>query len=224
MDEIGYVSAAPTVASHHEQGFEESAAWLASRLQVLNDISQAVTDLLNADHTRAWGPPGEAGDAQAIITFARQVAAFYRQILEWASAVRQANLHPLLQPVAREESRFIEPLLGPLKDLGPSVMRQCDAIAALPPGRQPPSRSTWSSTDSTGHGIPRRATRRAWRTTGVAASRPDDGRADTCLVGFRNGPVALLPAGSWPRARSHQQWRPTPAESFLYTPTARDVQ
>lgn len=134
MDEIGYVSAAPTVASHHEQGFEESAAWLASRLQVLNDISQAVTDLLNADHTRAWGPPGEAGDAQAIITFARQVAAFYRQILEWASAVRQANLHPLLQPVAREESRFIEPLLGPLKDLGPSVMRQCDAIAALPPG------------------------------------------------------------------------------------------
>ena len=134
MDEIGYLTAAPAVAIHHEQGFQEGAAWLGAQLQVLNDISEAVTDCLNADHTDAWGLPGEAGDAGAIVRFARQVAASYRHALEWGSAVRQADLHPLLQPVAYEQSRFIEPLLGPLRDLGPSIMRQCDAIAALPPG------------------------------------------------------------------------------------------
>ena len=134
MDEIGYLKAAPVVAAHREQGFQEGSAWLAAQLQRLGDISEALTDCLNADHLDAWGLPGESGDAQAIVSFARQVAAYHRQTLEWGSAVRQANLHPLLQPVAYEESRFIEPLVGPLRDLGPSIMRQCDAIAALPPG------------------------------------------------------------------------------------------
>jgi hypothetical protein len=134
MDEIGYLKPAPVVATHHEQGFQEGAAWLAAQLQRLNDISEAVTDCLNADHLDAWGLPGESGDAQAVVSLARKVAAFHRQTLEWGSAVRQADLHPLLQPVAREESRFIEPLIGPLRDLGPNIMRQCDAIATLPPG------------------------------------------------------------------------------------------
>ena len=134
MDEIGYLTAAPAVATHHEQGFQEGGAWLGAQLQVLNDISEAVTDCLNADHTDAWGLPGEAGDAPAIVRLARQVAASYRQTLEWGSAMRQADLNTLLQPVAYEQSRFIEPLLGPLRALGPSILRQCDAIAALPPG------------------------------------------------------------------------------------------
>ena len=134
MDEIGYLKAAPVVATHHEQGFREASAWLAAQLQRLSDMSEALADCLNADHLDAWGLPGEAGDAEAIVSFARQVAGFYRQTLEWGSAVRQANLHPLLHPVALEESRFIVPVIDPLKDLGPSVMRQCDAIAALPPG------------------------------------------------------------------------------------------
>ena len=134
MDEIGYLKAASPTAIHHEQGFQEGGAWLGAQLQVLNGISEAVTACLNADHTDAWGLPGEAGDARAIVRFARQVAASYRQTLEWGSALRQADLHPLLRPVAYEQSRFIEPLLGPLRDLGPSIMRQCDAIAALPPG------------------------------------------------------------------------------------------
>jgi len=134
MDEIGYLKAASPTAIHHEQGFQEGGAWLGAQLQVLNGISEAVTACLNADHTDAWGLPGEAGDARAIVRFARQVAASYRQTLEWGSALRQADLHPLLRPVAYEQSRFSEPLLGPLRDLGPSIMGQCDAIAALPPG------------------------------------------------------------------------------------------
>ena len=134
MDEIGYLKAASPTAIHHEQGFQEGGAWLGAQLQVLNGISEAVTACLNAEHTDAWGLPGEAGDARAIVRFARQVAASYRQTLEWGSALRQADLHPLLRPVAYEQSRFSEPLLGPLRDLGPSIMGQCDAIAALPPG------------------------------------------------------------------------------------------
>ena len=134
IDEIGYLKAAPLVATHHEQGFHEGAAWLGAQLQRLGAIVEATTDCLNADHVDAWGLPGESGDAQTIVRFARQVAAFYRQTLEWGSAMRQADLHPLLRPVAQEQSRFIEPVIGPLKDLGPSIVRQCDAIAALPPG------------------------------------------------------------------------------------------
>ena len=134
MDEIGYLSAAPIAATHHEQGFQEGGSWLGAQLKRLVDIVEAATDCLNADHLDAWGLPGESGDARTIVGFARRVAALYRQTLEWGSAMRQADLHPLLRTVAQEQARFIEPVIGPLKDLGPSIMRQCDAIAALPPG------------------------------------------------------------------------------------------
>jgi hypothetical protein len=93
-----------------------------------------VADRLNADHTDAWGPPGQAGDANAVVRFAGQVAASYGLALRWSAGMRQADLHPLLRPVAQEASHFVEPLLRPLDGLGPDLARQCQAALALPPG------------------------------------------------------------------------------------------
>jgi hypothetical protein len=134
-DEIGAQLNAPTpVTVQHEPDFRRAASWIGDRLRMLDRISAGVTDLLNADHTDAWGPPGQAGDAQAVVGFARRVAAFYGQALHWSAELRQADLHPLLLPVAQEASRFVEPLLRPLDGLGPDLARQCGAILALPPG------------------------------------------------------------------------------------------
>jgi hypothetical protein len=134
-DEIGHLrSSTPVAAVHREPGFQQGTAWIAGQLRLLDDISRGVTDYLNADHTDAWGPPGKAGDAQAVVRVARQVAAYYRQTLEWAAGMRRAELHPLLVPVAQEASQFVRPLLGPLEELGPDMARQCDTILALPPG------------------------------------------------------------------------------------------
>ena len=65
---------------------------------------------------------------------ALQMAAFHRQILEWSDAARQADLHPLLRPCAYEASLFANAALRPIEIQGPSILRQCDAILAAPPG------------------------------------------------------------------------------------------
>jgi hypothetical protein len=134
-DEIGaQLNAPPAATVHHEPDFQQAAAWIGEQLHVLDRISAGITDLLNADHTDAWGPPGQAGDPQAVVGLARRVAAFYGQALRWAAELRQADLHPLLRPVAQEASRFAESLMRPLDGLGPDLSRRCGAILALPPG------------------------------------------------------------------------------------------
>jgi hypothetical protein len=134
-DEIGLLKGTlPTVAVHREPGFQQGASWIGGELQRLNDISAGVTGCLNADHLDAWGLPGQPGDAHAVVSFARQVSGFYRQTQEWQATMMRADLHPLLHPVAQEAARFGEPLLGPLGALSPDLLRQCDAILALPPG------------------------------------------------------------------------------------------
>jgi hypothetical protein len=134
-DETGALLTAPTDAGvHHEPDFERAASWISDQLRVLDRISAGLTDCLNADHTDAWGPPGQAGDADAAVRFAGQVAGFYGRALEWSAGMRQADLHPLLRPVAQEAARFVEPLLRPLDGLGPDLVRQCQAVLALPPG------------------------------------------------------------------------------------------
>lgn len=114
--------------------FEDSTAWLGEHLDALQRIVKSVTDLINADHEDAWGAPGEPGDADAVVRFALQVAAFHRQVLEWAGVARRADLHPLLRPCAYEASLFADAVLHPIEGQGPSVLQQCDVILAAPPG------------------------------------------------------------------------------------------
>jgi hypothetical protein len=135
IDETGRNNALPVApAAVRVSRFEDGTGWLGKHLDALQVIVKNVTDLINSDHEDAWGAPGEAGDADAVILFALQVAAFHRQALEWAEAARQADLHPLLRPCAHEASFFADAVLRPIENQGPSILRQCDVIVAAPPG------------------------------------------------------------------------------------------
>ena len=125
---------APASAAVHLPRFEDGTAWLGSHLDDLQRIVANATELINSDHEDAWGAPGRPGNVEAIVRFALQMAAFYRQALEWSDVARQADLHPLLRPCAYEASLFADAALRPIEDQGPSILRQCDAIAAAPPG------------------------------------------------------------------------------------------
>ena len=115
-------------------GFEDGAAWIGAHLDALQLMVESATDLINSDHEDAWGAPGQPGNADAIVRFALQIAAFHRQTLEWSYAARQADLDPLLRPCAYEASLFADAVLRPVENQGPSILRQCDTIIAAPPG------------------------------------------------------------------------------------------
>ena len=117
-------------------GFEEGAAWIGAHLDALQLVVKNATDLINSDHADAWGAPGQPGNVDAIVRFALQIAAFHRQTLEWSNAARQADLDPLLRPCAYEASLFADAVLRPIENQGPSILRQCDAILAAPPGER----------------------------------------------------------------------------------------
>lgn len=114
--------------------FEDGIAWLSSQLGVLNRIVENASSLINSDHEDAWGAPGQDGDVDAIVRFALQMAAFHRQAIDWGNALRQASLHPLLQPCAHEASLFADAVVLPIEGQGPRILDQCDAILAAPPG------------------------------------------------------------------------------------------
>jgi hypothetical protein len=98
-------------------------------------VAKDATDLINADHEDAWGAPGRSGNVDAIVRFALQIAAFHRRALEWSEVARRADLHPLLRPCAYEASLFVNGVVSPIENQGPSILRQCAAILAAPTGK-----------------------------------------------------------------------------------------
>lgn len=137
IDEIArnrMLPAVPVGTAPSPAEFEDGTAWLSSRLEVLDRVVENASSLINSDHEDAWGAPGQDGNADAIVRFALQMAAFHRQAMDWGNALRQVSLHPLLQPCAREASVFVDAVVLPIEGQGPRILDQCDGILAAPPG------------------------------------------------------------------------------------------
>lgn len=137
IDEIAliqHVLAAPTPASRQAPRFKDTTAWMSAQLDALNRLVEAATTYFNSSHDDAFGAPGEAGNVEADIRFARRMAAYYRQAVEWRHVVQQADLDPVYRQCAYEMALFADAVLRPLEAHGPSILRQCDAALALPQG------------------------------------------------------------------------------------------
>jgi len=137
IDEIAliqHVLAALTAASRPAPRFKDTTAWMSTQLDALNRLVESATTYFNSSHDDAFGAPGEAGNVEADIRFARQMAAYYRQAVEWRQVVQQADLDPVYRQCADEMAVFADAVLRPIEAHGPSILRQCDAAQALPPG------------------------------------------------------------------------------------------
>ena len=71
-------------------GEEEVAGFLSEAFGRLIWIIEPLTRVFEAQED-AFGKPGEPGDEQLIEHFARWIISVYRQLLEWAGAVRSAD-------------------------------------------------------------------------------------------------------------------------------------
>ena len=118
IDEIALIQrvlAAPTAASRQAPRFKDATAWMSTQLDALNNIVEAATTYFNSNHDDAFGAPGQAGNVEYDVLFARQMASFYRQAVEWRHVVQQAPLDPVYRQCAYEMAFFADAVLRPLR-------------------------------------------------------------------------------------------------------------
>lgn len=77
----------------------ESAEWMMDRMSEMERVTDSFTALSNEEFAKAWGAPGEPGDADSIIFTSRLFAEMCGTALEWEEGVRFALVDPIFEPV-----------------------------------------------------------------------------------------------------------------------------
>ena len=124
----------PPVQTRTSVSSPDTVKWLQQRLDALRRINTAITSFVNSNHEDAFGPPGQAGNAAAIIKFSRRIAAYYREMIEWLHSVRNADVDPPYRKLTYELSFFPDPALRAIEAYGQLLLQQVDVATQQPPG------------------------------------------------------------------------------------------
>lgn len=124
----------PSLGSGVTVSLEATPAWLSNRLDAVKSVNAGLTEFMNADHSDAFGPPGQPGDAVAIALYARKVVTMYRQAIEWVHSVRYAEVDACCREATYELAMFEENVLKAVEDFGPSSLQKIDQALQTSPG------------------------------------------------------------------------------------------
>ena len=80
---------------------EEYIQWILSKLNEIQAICHAFTELANIEFAAAWGDPGVAGSDEAIIDTCRLYSEMCKSALEWEESVRFASTPSLFDDIQR---------------------------------------------------------------------------------------------------------------------------
>lgn len=89
-----------------------SVDWMLDKISEAEHLVGSFDLLSNEEFAKAWGAPGEAGDADAIVSTSRLFAEMCATALEWEERVRFAIVDPAFERVRRQfvgiGGRFID--------------------------------------------------------------------------------------------------------------------
>lgn len=80
-------------------GFDDSLAWIASRIDEVQAIATAFGELVNVEFARAWGEPGIAGNEADIISTCRLFSEMCQSALDWEECVRFVAVNDVFSEV-----------------------------------------------------------------------------------------------------------------------------
>jgi hypothetical protein len=112
---------------------ESFNGWVSARIAELKRVANAINLLMNTALAKAFGPSGHPGDPEAIAFVAKQVAACYREALEWADRVRRASSEEELQEVLNALSVFSTDIIEKIEEFGTNSLRSIEDSLASPP-------------------------------------------------------------------------------------------
>lgn len=137
MDEIarsGPLLSSPPVHTRSPVSSANTVNWLQQRLDACRRVFATLTSFVNSNHEDAFGPPGQAGNADAIIQFSRRISAYYREVIEWVHSVRNADVEPRWRKLTYEVSFLADPALRAIEGYGQRILGQVELALKQPPG------------------------------------------------------------------------------------------
>jgi len=121
---------AGTVSSRVRLNFHDANRVLQDALRRVGAAVGRLEQILSPTaQERAFGPPGEPGDAAAIRHLAQRVVSVYEELLDTAAQLRSIEAPELLQPTFRVASRYMD---APIEQLRQFIATAIDEIEALP--------------------------------------------------------------------------------------------
>jgi hypothetical protein len=103
------------------------------KIQERDSLIQQIDDTMSADHSSAFGAPGEPGNMEDIVSLSKRIAAFHMRALEWKREVRTARVDPRFDEYLHELALFADPVIEGIEEYGPYVLRQVREIIDSPP-------------------------------------------------------------------------------------------
>lgn len=91
-----------------------------------------VTDLLNKHIQEALAPPGTPADVKALVFVAQQIAAIYRESIDWSLRIKRVHTESEFQPILTSLYSSIDGIIVGVSTFGPEVMRSIDNALLQP--------------------------------------------------------------------------------------------
>lgn len=94
--------------------------WMLTRLHELGGLIDSVNSLINVSTQKAFGKPGETGDAEDIVWVSRMLGKVYENVLKWARRLRCAKVEAPFDKIVPELVLIVDDLISKFQDF-PSV-------------------------------------------------------------------------------------------------------
>jgi hypothetical protein len=117
-DYEGGLSWGPRIVLRHAA---EIVEWLKGHLAEAEQLGPNLSKLVNVQLPLAFGPPGVAGDAQAIIDIAQKLGDGHRIAIEWAMTIRRTSVPPSYARLVRLAERLVENVIREIREFSETL-------------------------------------------------------------------------------------------------------
>ena len=101
--------------------------WLEARFQEAVRLAAGLSDLINDELQKAFGPQGMPGDRERIVFVAESIGELYEDALRWADRLRTANVDPNFAAVLKAVARMLDDAIEQVERFGPALQASLDA-------------------------------------------------------------------------------------------------
>jgi hypothetical protein len=101
-------------------------AWSDPRMDELRRVAEGINVAINEHLPIAFGPPGQPGDVEDIISLGRYIGDAYTEALEWSLRVRRATGHARLKPIIDVLAHFPDDLVTKIEPMGQPMLKRIE--------------------------------------------------------------------------------------------------
>jgi hypothetical protein len=118
-------------------GFQEASDWLMTRLHEIKGIIDSANRLISDSAQRSFGPVGQAGDPDLIITTATQLGDLLETTLRWAQRVERVRIAPPFDEVSPEMAMVTDQTIERLRMFPREALVQIEEALRQPRSATP---------------------------------------------------------------------------------------